>query len=68
MAFLDYRPSRLLGRSERPLVKMTKDLTSLLSKAQRALTFDTLHLSSPQRRILASILVEFAEDIYSAAN
>lgn len=64
MAFHDHRPNKLLGRSERPLVKMTKDLTSFLSKAQRALTFDTLHLSSRQRGLLAPILVEFAEDMY----
>ncbi len=41
-----------------------KDLTSFLHKAQRSLTYDTLHLSSRQRGILAHILVEFAEDLY----
>ena len=64
MAFHDHRPNRRLGRSERPLVKLTKDLTSFLHKAQRSLAHDTLHLSSRQRSILAHILVEFAEDLY----
>jgi Protein of unknown function (DUF3843) len=64
MAFHDHRPHSRLGRRERPLVKMTKDLTSFLHKAQRSLTYDTLHLSSHQRGILAQILVEFAEDVY----
>ena len=63
MAFRDYRPNRRLGRSERPLVKLTKDLTSFLYKAQRSLAYDTLHLSSQQGSILAHILVEFAEDL-----
>ena len=63
MAFNDHRPNRRLGRSERPLVKITNDLSSFLTKAQRELAFDTLHLSSRKRGILANILVEFAEDI-----
>jgi hypothetical protein len=64
MAFHDHRPNKRLGRSERPLIKLTKDLTSFLHKAQRSLTHDTLHLPSRQRSILAHILVEFAEDLY----
>ncbi len=64
MAFYDHRPNRRLRRSEQPLVKITKDLTSFLSKAQRALAFDTLRLSSRRRGVLAHSLVEFAEDIY----
>jgi hypothetical protein len=64
MAFHDHRPHRRLGRSERPLVKMTQDLTSFLYKAQRSLTYDTLHLPSRQRGVLAHIVVEFAEDLY----
>src|SRR5215471_1534891 len=63
MALHDHRPHRRLGRSERPLVKLTRDLTSFLHKAQRSLTYDTLHLSSRQRETLAYILVEFAEDL-----
>jgi hypothetical protein len=64
MAFNDHRPNRRLGRSERPLVKITNDLSSFLTKVQRELAFDTLHLSSRKRGILAHILVEFAEDLY----
>ncbi len=64
MAFHDHRPNKRLGRSERPLIKMTKDLASFLHKAQRSLAHDTLHLSSRQRGFLVHILVEFAEDLY----
>ena len=64
MAFHDHRPNKRLGRSERPFVKITKDLTSFLTKVQRSLAHDTLHLSSRKRGILAHILVEFAEDLY----
>ena len=64
MDFHVYRPHRRLGRSERSLVKIAQDLTRFLTKAQRSLTFDTLHLSGRQRETLAHILVEFAEDLY----
>jgi hypothetical protein len=45
-------------------VRIATDLTSFLTKAQRSLTFDTLHLPSRQREALAHILVEFAEDLH----
>ena len=64
MAFHEHRPNKRLERSERPLIKLTKDLTSFLHKAQRSLTYDMLDLSSRQRGFLANILVEFAEDLY----
>jgi hypothetical protein len=43
---------------------LTKDFTRFLHKAQRSLTYETLHLSSPECGVLAHILVEFAEDLY----
>jgi len=58
-----HRPHRRLGRSERPLVKIAQDLTRFLPKAQRSLRYDTPHLSSRKREILAQILVEFAADL-----
>ena len=64
MDFHVHRPHRRLGRSERSLVKIAQDLTRFLTKAQRSLTFDTLHLSGRKRETLAHILVEFAEDLY----
>ncbi len=64
MVVHEHRPNKRLGRSDRWLVKITKDLTSFLTKAQRSLAYDTLHLSSRKRGILANILVEFAEDLY----
>src|SRR5215467_11019578 len=58
-----HRPQRGFGRSERSLAKLAEDLTRFLTKAQRSLTYDTLHLSSRQRETLAFLLVEFAEDL-----
>jgi Protein of unknown function (DUF3843) len=64
MDFRAHRPNKQLGRSERPLVSIATDLARFLTKAQRSLTFDTLHLASRQREALAQILVEFAEDLH----
>src|SRR6516165_5089754 len=63
MDFRTNRPQRGFGRSERSLAKLAEDLSRFLTKAQRSLTYDTLHLSSRQRETLASLLVEFAEDL-----
>ena len=63
MEFRDHRPQRGFGRSERALTKIAQDVTRFLTKTQRSLTYETLHLSSRQREILAQILVEFAEDL-----
>ncbi len=64
MNFYAHRPHQHLNRIERPLMRMVTELTSFLLKAQRSLTFATLHLSKQQREALAHILVEFAEDLY----
>ena len=63
MDFRTHRPQRGFGRSERSLAKLAEDLTRFLTKAQRSLTYDTLHLSGRQRETLASLLVECAEDL-----
>src|SRR2546429_8810981 len=44
MDFHAHRPQRGFGRSERTLAKIAEDLTRFLTKAQRSLTYDTLHL------------------------
>src|ERR1700739_1224200 len=64
MDFRTHRPQRGFGRSERSRAKLAEDLTRFLTKAQRSLTYETLHLSGRQRETLASILVECAEDLY----
>jgi hypothetical protein len=58
MDFHIHRPQRHLGCNERPLVKIAQELTRFLTKAQRSLTHDTLHLPSRERETLAHILVE----------
>jgi Protein of unknown function (DUF3843) len=63
MDFRTHRPQRGFGRSERSLVKIAEDLTRFLTKAQRSLTYETLHLPSRKRETLASLLVECAEDL-----
>ena len=64
MDFHIHRPQRHLGRNERPLVKIAQELKRFLTKAQRSLTYDTLHLPSRKREALAHVLVEFAEDLF----
>jgi hypothetical protein len=64
MNFHVHRPNQHLGRSERALMRIATDMTSFLLKAQRSLTFETLHLSKHQREAVAQILVEFAEDLH----
>ena len=64
MDFHAHRPNQHLGRSERALMRIATDLTSLLLKAQRSLTFETLHLSKQQREAFTQIVVEFAEDLH----
>src|SRR5882724_4831417 len=63
MDFRAHRPQRGFGRSERSLTKIAEDLTRFLTKTQRSLTYDTLHLSGRQRETLVSLLVEYAEDL-----
>src|SRR5216683_2121452 len=63
MDFRAHRPRRGFGRSERSLAKIAEELTRFLTKAQRSLTSETLHLSGRQRETLASLLVECAEDL-----
>src|SRR5215467_14451852 len=63
MDFRTHRPQRGFGRSERSLAKIAEELTRFLTKAQRSLTYDTLHLSGRQRETLAHIVVEFTEDL-----
>jgi uncharacterized protein DUF3843 len=64
MNFYTHRPNQHLGRSERSLMRIATDLTSFLLKAQRSLTFETLHLPTHHREAVAHILVEFAEDLH----
>jgi Protein of unknown function (DUF3843) len=63
MDFRTHRPQRGFGRSERSLAKIAEELPRFLTKAQRSLTYDTLHLPSRKRETLASLLVECAEDL-----
>ena len=52
MDFRAHRPQRGFGRSERTLAKIAEDLTRFLTKAQRSLTYDTLHLSGRHREVV----------------
>jgi hypothetical protein len=63
MDFRAHRPQRVFGRSDRSLAKLAENLTRFLTKTQRSLTSETLHLSSRKRETLASLLVECAEDL-----
>src|SRR5712691_12030215 len=54
MDFRTHRPQRGFGRSERSLAKIAEDLTRFLTKAQRSLTSETLHLSRSWLRVFRS--------------
>ncbi len=65
MDFKSNRPQGFLGKGDRYLPGIIRELKRHLVKSQRLLQHDTLHLSSSEWLELASVLVEFAEDIHN---
>ena len=63
MDFRTHRPQRGFGRSERSLAKTCRGPDPVPHQSPAVTDYDTLHLSSRQRETLASLLVEFAEDL-----
>ena len=65
MNFQLHRPQGCTGNGDPFLQKAARDLKRVLIKAQDSLTYDSLHLSNRKLIELASVLVEFAEDIHN---
>ena len=59
-----YRPAGFERPTNRHLARLRKELHSVLREAQSHLTFDTLHLRVPELKVLAEMLIEFAEDLH----
>ena len=60
-----HRPPGYAGKREHYLPLVAKDLERVIAKAQRSLAHNTLCLSNSKLEDLASVLVEFAEDIHN---
>ncbi len=65
MDFQSDRPEGYTGKADQYLPDVIQDLKRVLIKAQDSLVYKTLHLSKRNLGELASVLVEFAEDIYN---
>ena len=65
MEFNEHRPKGYVRKGDRYLPQLIVDLQKVLKKAQDSLTYDTLCLPDEELAELASVLVEFAEDIHN---
>jgi hypothetical protein len=64
MSKLQFRPDGFKGAIEDHLPGIQTALVRTLTRTQKDLTHDTLKLARPHLKTLASILVEFAEDLH----
>jgi len=64
MDFQSYRPQGYAGEGDQCLPQLIKDLKRVLRRAQGSLVYD---IRLPNRKLeeLASVLVEFAEDVHN---
>jgi len=60
-----HRPPGHAGKREHYLTRIAKDLEHIIIRAQGSLAYSTLCLSNSKIQELASVLVEFAEDIHN---
>jgi len=60
------RPPGHPGKGDQYFTQLVIDMERLLHKAQRSFVFNTLRLSNVKLKELASVLVEFGEDIHNA--
>ena len=60
-----HRPPGYDGKREHYLPRVAKDLEHVITRAQGSLAYNTLCLSNSKLEELASVLVEFAEDIHN---
>ena len=63
MNFESHRPQEYIGKGDRYLPQLAEDLKQVLIREQESLAYNTLYLPSSKLEELATILVEFAEDI-----
>jgi len=63
MNFESHRPQGYIGKGDRYLPQLAEDLKQVLIRTQESLAYNTLYLPSRKLEELATVLVEFAEDI-----
>ena len=63
MNFESHRPRGYVRKGDRYLPQVAEGLKQVLTKAQESLAYDTMHLPNGKLEELATVLVEFAEDI-----
>lgn len=66
MAYSSYRPRGYRGQGDRHLPQVVRQLRNILSDVQCDFAYDTLCLDSDSLGELASILVDFAEDVHNS--
>jgi len=65
MNFQLHRPTGFSGEGDQYLPEVANSLKRRLKKAQGLLKYDTLHLPDLLNEELASLLVEYMEDIHN---
>ena len=65
MGVQSYRPPGYIAKGDKYLPHLATELEHVLAKSYQSLKYDTLHLSNSKLEELASVLVEFAEDIHN---
>ena len=63
MNFESHRPQGYIRKGDRYLPQLAEGLKQVLIRAQESLAYNTLYLPSRKLEELATVLVEFAEDI-----
>ena len=63
--FQKYRPSNFVGKGDKYLPRFITELNTLLSAEIEVLEYDTLKLAREELLELATIIIEFAEDVYN---
>lgn len=65
MNFESHRPQGYIRKGDRYLPQLAEGLKQMLIRAQESLAHNTLYLPSRKLEELATVLVEFAEDIHN---
>jgi len=65
MGFQSHRPPGYIAKGDKYLPHLAAELERILAKTYQSLKYDTLRLSNSKLEELASVLVEFAEDVHN---
>ncbi|MCD4664147.1 MAG: DUF3843 family protein [Bacteroidales bacterium] len=65
MSFQEHRPPGFIGKGDQYLPNIIQKLQNLLLNMQESFHYSTLYLTNNRSEQIATILVEFAEDLYN---